>query len=53
MVYAQRTEKSGAAIYGKAFDFSSDTIKNLIQDGEEAGRICYEESQKYEKGNIV
>ena len=53
VVYAQRAEKSGTAIYGKAFDFSEDTIKSLIKEGEEAGRACYEESQKYEKGNIV
>ena len=53
MVYAKRTEKSGAAIYGKAFDFSKDTIQSLIDDGEDAGRICYDESKKFEKGNIV
>ncbi len=53
VVYAKRTEKNGAAIYGKAFDFSKDTIKNLIKDGKDAGRICYDESQKSEKGNIV
>ena len=53
VVYAQRTEKTGAAIYGKAFDFSKDTIQNLIKDGEDAGKICYEESQKSEKGNIL
>ena len=53
VVYAQRTEKSGAAIYGKAFDFSKDTIQNLIKEGKVAGRICYGESQKSEKGNIV
>ena len=53
VVYAQRSEKNGSAIYGKAFDFSKDTIKKLIKDGEDAGRICYDESQKSEKGNIV
>ena len=53
VVYAQRTEKSGAAIYGKAFDFSEDTLKNLIKEGEDAGRVCYDESQKSEKGNIL
>ena len=52
VVYAQRTEKSGVAIYGKAFDFSKDTIQSLIKDGEDAGRICYDESQKSEKGNM-
>jgi hypothetical protein len=53
VVYAQRTEKSGAAIYGKAFDFSKDTIDGLIKDGEDTGRICYDESKKSEKGNIM
>ena len=53
VVYAQRTEKSGAAICGKAFDFSEDTLKNLIKEGEDAGRVCYDESQKSEKGNIL
>jgi len=53
VVYAQRTEKMGAAIYGKAFDFSKDTIEGLIKDGEDVGKICYEESKKYDLGNIM
>lgn len=53
VVYAQRTEKNGDAIYGKAFDFSEDTIKKLMVEGQDTGKKCYEESQKYEEGNIV
>jgi hypothetical protein len=43
----------GAAIYGKAFDFSKDTIEGLIKDGENVGKICYEESKKHDLGNIM
>ena len=46
-------KRGGAAIYGKAFDFSKDTIEGLIKEGEDAGKICYEESQKSEKGSII
>jgi len=53
VVYAQREEKSGTAIYGKAFDFSRRTLQALIKEGEEAGRKSYGESKKYDKGNIV
>jgi predicted acylesterase/phospholipase RssA len=53
VIYAQRKEKTGTAIYGKAFDFSHDTLKTLREEGEEAGRESYKESQKYNKGNIV
>ena len=53
VVYAQRTEKNGDAIYGKAFDFSKETIDKLIEEGRNEGKKCYEESLKYERGNII
>ena len=35
VVYVERKEKSGNTIFAKAFDFSPDTIKQLIKEGED------------------
>jgi predicted acylesterase/phospholipase RssA len=53
VVYAQREEKNGTAIYGKAFDFSARTLTELIQEGKAMGQKSYEDSQKHVKGNII
>ena len=50
VVYVARKEKSGNTIFAKAFDFSSDTIKQLKREGklaaEEAFQKCTNEFEE-------
>ncbi|MGI9567528.1 MAG: hypothetical protein ACR2LL_11030 [Nitrosopumilus sp.] len=50
VVYVERQEKSGNAIFAKALDFSPETIQHLKEEGrfaaEEAFLKCTQEFQK-------
>ena len=41
VVYVERKEKSGNTIFAKAFDFSPDTIAQLIEEGKLAAREAF------------
>ena len=50
VVYVERKEKSGNTIFTKAFDFSPDTITQLIEEGKSAAREAFVKcTEEYEK----
>jgi predicted acylesterase/phospholipase RssA len=50
VVYVGRTEKAGSTIFGKAFDFSPKTIKELMKKGEDAAKKAFDKcTEEYEK----
>ena len=52
VVYVERKEKSGDTIFAKAFDFSLDTITQLIEEGKSTAREAFVRCTKeYEKYN--
>lgn len=46
VVYVERSEKAGSTIFGKAFDFSPKTIRELMIKGEKAGEIAFDNCTK-------
>ncbi|MCA9819856.1 MAG: patatin-like phospholipase family protein [Nitrosarchaeum sp.] len=46
VVYVERIEEAGSTIFAKAFDFSPQTIKNLIDNGEKAAKIAFDKCTK-------
>ena len=52
VVYVERKEKSGDAIFAKAFDFSSDTITQLKEEGKLAAKEAFVKcTHEYKKDN--
>ena len=53
VVYVERKENSGNTIFAKAFDFSPDTIAQLIEEGKSAAREAFVRcTEDYEKDNL-
>ena len=41
VVYVERVEKTGSTIFGKAFDFSPETIRELKERGYDAAKSAF------------